>query len=232
LVRQEGGSLIDLEKLEAVVTAAKTTDKLDHHKLFSALLGFPVTGVKRQWLSGKVMYTVIPERPNTIVLTEEERALADEHGRKKNDASEAAGQKADWYDDKGGSVLKNHQDGAAGEIAYFQWRAFPVRLTIEQLRPLLTINNFKGADAGRNTEVRTTKQTWFGLKVKDRDRDERIAIAWRQVNRLTFTLLGWKQVADAKKIGEKKDPGDRGKPAYFVKDADLNPISALPEEKL
>lgn len=167
-------------------------------------------------------------KPLLITLTPEERAVADAHGQRKNDEAEARGKKADWTDSRGGSVVSNHQDGVAGEIAHFKSLGF----ALKDIIPRLTINNFKGADAGKNTEVRSTKQTFFGVKVKARDRDERIVVAYRQINRMTFAQLGWITVAEAKRIGKWDDPGKRGKPAFFVDDESLHPMATCPEDQV
>jgi hypothetical protein len=153
-----------------------------------------------------------------ILFTDAERAQADEYGHHKHDKSERDGRRADWYD---GSERHNHADGVAGEMAVSFYLGKPFEFRID---------TFKAADVGRNYEVRTTKVRWFDLKVKDRDRDERIVIALRKLSERAFLILGWMTVKEAKIVGEKKDPGDRMKPAYFVAPGRLHPIETLPEE--
>lgn len=153
-----------------------------------------------------------------VLLSPEDRQQAETLGHYKHDKSEKEGRKADWYD---GTERDNHADGVAGEMAvsFYLGKTFEFR-----------IDNFKGADIGKNREVRTTKTKWFDLKVKDRDRNERVVIALRQINPRMYHILGWMTVAEAKRVGERKDPGDRNKPAYFVPPGKLHSIETLPEE--
>ena len=161
----------------------------------------------------------LPVAPPTriVVLTEEQRAEAEKFGRYKHEKSEREGRRADWYD---GSESDHHADGVGGEYAHFLLFGGTGKFEPR-------IDNFKGADIGDNIEVRSTRQKWFGLKVKDKDKDERIAVAYRQIDDYTYICLGWLMVAEAKKVGFKDDPGNRGIPAYFVKDYQLHPIQEL-----
>ena len=86
----------------------------------------------------------------------------------------------------------------------------------------------RGTDSVRSATQK--KSTNFAGKVKDRDKDGRVVVFYRKLNRLQFQALGWKTVADVKKVGEKLDPNERGKPAYFIKDEQLNPLETLPKE--
>jgi hypothetical protein len=153
----------------------------------------------------------------TVVLTKEQRDEAEKFGRYKHEKSEREGRRADWYD---GSESDHHADGVGGEYAHFLLFG-----GVGKFQP--RIDNFKGADIGDNIEVRSTRQKWFGVKVKDRDKDERIVVGYRQLDNYTYVALGWLTVKDAKRLGEKKDPGNRGIPAYFVKDHQLRPIQEL-----
>lgn len=165
--------------------------------------------------------------PTIITLTSEERLLADKLGRERNDKSERDGRKADWYDTKGGSTTENHQDGVAAEMCH-------TRLLGKSLDDFeeryFRIDTFKEADWGRNTEVRGTKMRDWAGKVKDRDVDSRIVIFYRKLDNRQFQVLGWLTVAEAKKVGERRDPGERGRPAIFVRDRQLHPIDTLPED--
>ena len=119
----------------------------------------------------------------------------------------------------GGGLLTNHQDGACSELV-----AAKILQTYYEPR----INNFKGADLLTNIEVRSTKVSWFGVKLRDRDGDDRIVIAVRKVNSLEWRCLGWIKAKDGKKKKWLKDPGGRGVYAYFVPIDALEPIETLP----
>lgn len=169
-----------------------------------------------------VEYDLTPPPTRTVVLTKEQREFADKFGRHKHEKSEAEGKAADWYD---GTEADHHADGVGGEYAHFLLFG-----GTGEFKP--RIDNFKGADIGDNIEVRSTRQKWFGLKVKDRDLDERIAVGYRQLDDYTYVALGWLTVKEAKRIGVKLDPKNRNKPAYFVKDHQLRPIQELLDQKL
>ena len=154
-----------------------------------------------------------------IKLTTEERTEAVRLGLLKHTKSESDGRCADWYN---GTEAHVHADGVGAEMAHCKFLGVPFEFRMD---------TFKRADVGKNTEVRSTKQTWFGLKVKDRDKDARIVAAWRQLDDFTYVGLGWLTVADAKKVGEKKDPGNRGVPAYFVTDSKLNSMRTFPRNQ-
>lgn len=151
-----------------------------------------------------------------VMFTKEDRAKALELGHYKHDKSERDGRRADWYD---GTERDNHADGVGGEMAV----AFYLNQNFE-----FRVDTFKAADIGANIEVRTTRSRWFDLKVKERDKDHRIAIALRQYNDCGYLILGWMTVKEAKALGELKDPNDRGKPAYFVAPGKLHTIETLP----
>jgi hypothetical protein len=125
----------------------------------------------------------------------------------------------DWKDSKGGSILGNHRDGATAELVV-------AKALQTYYEPRL--NNFKGADLLTNIEVRSTKAGWFGVKIKQTDNDDRIAIAVRKVNSLEWLVLGWMYARDAKKKKWLKDPNGRGRPAYFVPIEFLQPMNTLP----
>ncbi len=154
-----------------------------------------------------------------VQLTPAQRAEAERLGHHKHDKSEREGRRADWYD---GTERNNHADGVGAEMAHSELvgKAFEFR-----------IDNFKGADVLSNTEVRSTKCTWFAVKVKDRDKDHRIVVAYRQHSKHTYEAMGWITARDAKRPEWKSDPGDRGKPAYFVPQQFLNSIDTLPKDK-
>jgi hypothetical protein len=154
-----------------------------------------------------------------VFLSPEDRKRADDLGHWKHDKSEAEGRRADWYD---GTERHNHADGVAGEMVVSFFLGVPFEFRVD---------NFKGADVGKNYEIRTTKSDWYVVKVKARDKDERIVVALRKRSEMSFEILGWLTVAEAKQFGELRDPGDRGKPAYFVMQQErLHPIEALPRE--
>lgn len=220
--------MVNLELLKKVVADAEETGKLNNRELFTALMNSDVTKVARRIDGLSVTYTLTlePQRP-IITLTEAERAVADKLGKAKNDKSERDGRKADWYDSKGGGVIENHQDGVACEMAHLKYLEIPLEdFETKHYR----MDTFKMADVGRNTEIRSTKMTNYAGKVKDRDRDERVVVFYRKLNRLQFQALGWLTVAEAKRVGEYLDPNGRGKPAYFVKETQLKPLETLPKE--
>lgn len=153
-------------------------------------------------------------------LTELEYKFAKLIGSARHNEAEKTNRAPDWKD---GTEKSNHIDGAAAEI-----------LAAKALNVYYCprINTFKGADIGKNIEVRGTKVDWYGVKVKERDSDERIVVGFRKIDDTHYDLLGWIAAKEAKKKKWMKDPMARGRPAYFVPQEFLNPVETFPKEEL
>lgn len=164
-----------------------------------------------------------------VTLSDAERQIADRLGIEKHNKSERDGRKADWYDNRGGGVAENHQDGIAAEMCHLKG-FLSVDLINDFERKYYRIDTFKMADVGANFEIRSTKMWDWAGKVKDRDKNERIVVFYRKLNRLQFKALGWLTVQEAKNIGTRRDPGNRGVWAYFIRDAQLHSIETLPKD--
>jgi len=116
-------------------------------------------------------------------------------------------------------MWRYHIEGAAGEMAFakamnIHWGAHS--------------NVFKAPDVGSIIQIRTRSNADWDLIVRDNDSDDEIfVLVTGEIP--NYRIVGWIKGSDAKKAEWYKDMGKRGKPAYFVPQECLNPLSLLPK---
>ena len=108
-----------------------------------------------------------------------------------------------------------HIEGAAGEMAVAKhfgmyWGG--------------AYNSWKGADLGKNIQVRTRSEPWHELIVRDDDSDDDVfvLVTGRAPN---FVLHGWILGRDAKTPSWHQSHGNRP-PAYFISPDYLKPMDS------
>jgi hypothetical protein len=144
---------------------------------------------------------------STITLTAGELSFAGKIGRRRNDEDDAAGLS------KGGAFLgldesgyAQHILGVCGEMAFAKF------LGIKYVPPQM-----KAVDVG-GYEVRTASKAGYRLIVRPRDADAKKFVSVVKISDSTFTIQGWITAAEAKEVGESKNPpkGSNAGPAWFV----------------
>lgn len=114
--------------------------------------------------------------------------------------------------------LGKHFDGACGELAFCKAR---------DLHWGGTVNSFKGADVGRNVQVRTRSEHGYDLIVRsdDSDLDWFVLVTGKPP---TFVVRGYIRGRDAKRAEWIHNHGGHG-PAYFVPQSALRAFEAKAE---
>lgn len=109
--------------------------------------------------------------------------------------------------------LGHHFEGACGELALCK---------AKNMHWGGTVNSFKGADVGRNIQVRTRSRHDWDLIVRtdDSDLDWFVLVTGQAPD---FTLRGYIKGRDAKRQEWLRDHGGHGD-AYFVPQSALTPI--------
>jgi hypothetical protein len=151
------------------------------------------------------------EGGRTIVeLDEAEVSEATACGRKRFESAKRKKRK----DYLGEPSLDSHVLGALGERAFAKWINEPWTCSM---------NGFGGAADVRGVQVRTVPKTSGELKVRADDPDRRPCVLVVS-HGARLWLRGWLLAAEARRLGSTADPGDRGRPATFVKPGLLRPM--------
>lgn len=142
-----------------------------------------------------------------IILTDEEMALAEKIGKRRNDEDDAAGFP------KGGAFLGFDESGYAqnilgvcGEIAFSKFLGIPYS------PPAMKSVDVKGY------EVRTASKESYRLIIRPRDANDKKFVLVVKCGDRAFKVQGWITAGEAKEVGERKNP-DKGRgagPAWFV----------------
>ena len=154
-----------------------------------------------------------------VTLTDEELKLCKRIGIQRN----VEAQSRDYPDKRGSEDGENsHVVGALGELVFGKC----LGIVWSQ-----SINTWKKPDYVVNElplEIRTTKwRSQPELPFRPDDVESRYYILVTQEDEYNYTLCGWCTGTEARNIGVWKDPGRKGKPAWFVHKNKLHSIQGL-----
>lgn len=109
--------------------------------------------------------------------------------------------------------LDSHYWGALGEIAFARYLSVPWACA----------SRVWSAPDVAGFEVRAIPPTTprLYLKSKENDTAERIVLVAHLLNGTAALIVGWMYTADVQRLGDRRDPGRRGAPAWFIDDLGL-----------
>lgn len=114
----------------------------------------------------------------------------------------------------GQDSIESHVMGAQGERAFSKFIGEPWKCSL---------NGFGGAADVRGVQVRTVPKTSSDMKVRKDDPDRR-PVVLIVAHPPRFWVRGFLLAGEARKLGTVADPGDRGRPATFVRPELLRPM--------
>lgn len=151
----------------------------------------------------------------SVTLTEEDHALA----RKCAEARQEDSKRHKYADRFGERSLGSDQVGALGEIAFARFLGVPWDCTV---------GHIGGATDVAGYEVRTVSASAYrlALKAKRNDLDDTrlvlVALLAGTGGSITGALVvGWASAATVRFFGDRRDPGKRGAPAWFLEDVTM-----------
>lgn len=125
-------------------------------------------------------------------------------------------------DDSKDDPVRNARLGYAGQRAFAIWLGVPWKCSV---------SGFKLPDV-EQYEIRTSSRADLKIKGAETgpgaDKDETIVVAVQRTGPRTFRIAGWIYARDGKQDRWKRDPGNRGMPAFWVPLTALRPMRELP----
>lgn len=154
-----------------------------------------------------------------VKLTASEVLMASNVGRSRHMRALLREQRPRFAEEYPGRLWAAHIEGACAELAVAKvlgvyWAG--------------TIDTYRAADMvflGHDVEVRWRADGAF-LKVRERDPDDRVVVLVKG-QCPAYEIVGWILGRHAKENMWRRDPHQRGKPAYFVPWNNLQPIERL-----
>lgn len=144
-----------------------------------------------------------------VTLTQEEMSMAAFIGCRRRVESVSSNRKEN-HGRQAAQAWDIDVEGAAAEMAYCKFRGTYWSASV---------NSFKGADVGKNIQVRGTHHKSGSLIVRGADNDNHFYVLVVG-SAPTYRICGWIRGSDAKQEKYKKAPNGRP-PAYFVPQSDL-----------
>lgn len=157
-----------------------------------------------------------------VTLSPEQVAEALDCARRHLDRVRERGLKS-RADDSKDDPTRNARLGYAGQRAFCVWLGVPWTCSVD---------GFKNPDVGPY-EIRTSGLPYLKVKGAETgagaDPDGQVIVFVHRLGKATFRIVGWMQAGEAKRHPEwKRDPGNRGMPAFWVPLSALRPMGELP----